>query len=176
MRTKTCKICKKKFTPRYSTAQMVCGGRCAIEYDRIQKRKAWRKEKAVRKDALKTHSEWLKDLQKVFNAFIRERDKGKLCVSCGAKVNGTGHASHMFSVGAYPNLRFNEDNCHLSCVECNLHKHGNLVEYSLRLPERIGKERFEKLVSDSKKTVLKLSVPEIEDLIKKYKEKTKELK
>src|SRR5690606_10781771 len=114
-------------------------------------------------------------LQKVFNTYIRQRDKGQLCISCGCKVEN-GHASHMFSVGGNPNVRFNEDNSHLSCVECNLHKHGNLVEYALRLPERIGKERFEKLVNDSRQTVLKLSIPEIQEKITYYKNQIKLLK
>lgn len=178
VRLRKCKFCGVTFTPTYSTMQAVCSHRCSIEYSKtVQKAKdnrEWQREKKERKKALLSHSEWLNLFQKVFNTYIRARDNGKPCISCGCQVEN-GHASHMLSVGSHPNLRFNEDNVHLSCIECNLHKHGNLVEYSLRLPERIGKERFEKLVSDSKKTVLKLSIPEIEEKIKEYKEKTKSI-
>ena len=175
---KKCVYCGFDFKPKYKTTERACSVRCAIAYAQEKEKKLaqreWQREKKKLKEKIMSHKDWLNILQKVFNAYIRARDKGKPCISCGCQVE-SGHASHMFSVGGNPNVRFNEDNCHLSCIECNLHKHGNLVEYTLRLPERIGKERFEKLVNDSKKTVLKLSIPEIKNLIKEYKEKTKSL-
>lgn len=177
-----CKHCKDKFIAKFFL-QKYCMEKdeCIKAYTdnhKITKEKIeakeWAKEKKERKEALMSHSDWLKLLQSVFNTYIRERDKGRECVSCGCKVD-KGHASHMFSVGSHPNLRFNEDNVHLSCVECNLHRHGFLIGYMLRLPDRIGKERFDKLIEDSKKTVLKLSIPEIKSKIQEYKEKIKEL-
>ena len=173
IKDKKCRECGVKFTP-HNSLQIACSYPCAAIISKKKKDQEWQKEKKERKEALLTHSEWLNLLQKVFNAYIRARDKGNPCISCGCAVDN-GHASHMFSVGGNPNVRFNEDNVHLACVECNLHKHGNLVEYALRLPERIGQERFEKLVSDSKQTVLKLSIPEIQEKIKHYKELTKSL-
>ena len=179
VKPKKCRQCGKMFTPTYSTTQVTCDYNCAIVYGVAKKAekdaKEWVKEKKERKEALMSHSEWLKLLRSVFNTYIRQRDKGLECVSCGCKVDN-GHASHMFSVGSHPNLRFNEDNVHLSCIECNLHKHGYLIGYMLRLPDRIGKERFDKLIEDSKKTVLKLSIPEIKEKIQEYKNKIKELK
>lgn len=179
VKPKKCRKCGEVFTPTYSTAQVCCSPGCAMAYSKAKDvkivAKEWSKEKKERKEAIMSHSEWLKILQAVFNAYIRERDKGRECVSCGCKVD-KGHASHMFSVGSHPNMRFNEDNVHLSCIECNLHKHGFLIGYMLRLPDRIGKERFDKLIEDSKKTVLKLSIPEIKEMIQKYKLLTKQLK
>lgn len=139
------------------------------------KENEWKKEKKERKEVLMSHSEWLKLLQSTFNTFIRLRDKGRECISCGCKVEN-GHASHFFATASHPNLRFDEDNVHLSCIEDNLHLHGNLIEYSLRLPKRIGQERYDSLLDRSKKTILKLSIPEIQEKIKEYKQKIKELK
>ena len=52
---------------------------------------------------------------------------------------------------------------------------GNLLEYRPRLIERIGIERVEEL--DSKRhNLLDISIPEIQDKIKEYKERTKKLK
>lgn len=81
--------------------------------------------------------------QTVFNAFIRKRDEGLPCISCGSY--NTAHASHFMSAGNYNYLRFNEDNVHLSCVKCNTFLHGNLIEYRKRLIQKIGQERVEYL-------------------------------
>lgn len=179
VKPRKCKECGSVFTPKYSTIQATCGITCSIAYAKRVKAnkeaKEWEEEKKERKEALMSYSDWLKLLQVTFNAFIRERDKGRECVSCGCKVDN-GHASHFFATASHPNLRFDEDNVHLSCVEDNLHLHGNLIEYSLRLPKRIGQERYDALLDRSKKTTLKLSVPEIKEMIQKYKLLTKQLK
>lgn len=136
--------------------------------------KEWRKEKSELKAKLKTKSEWLNDLQKVFNTYIRERDYKKPCVSCDKPLVGKFDASHFFSVGAYPNLRFNEDNVHGGCVECNRHKHGNISEYAIKLPLRIGQERFDNLLSNRNKP-LNISIEDIKQLTKIYIDKTKKI-
>jgi hypothetical protein len=130
-------------------------------------------ENKVKKERMKTKSQHLKELQTIFNKFIRTRDAGLPCVSCGCRVNGNGHASHFMSVGSHPALRFNEFNCSLSCTQCNLHLHGNLVEYSLRLPDRIGQDNYDKLIA-SRGDRLQLSIPEIEELKLNYRNKIKD--
>lgn len=78
-----------------------------------------------------------------FNAYIRKRDQGNRCISCGSiKAN---QAGHYYSAGHYPELRFNEDNCHLQCTQCNMYLSGNLIEYRKGLTRKIGTERIEKL-------------------------------
>lgn len=160
---KKCKQCGNQFNP-YTPLQIVCSPNCALEWN--SEKEAKKRVKIMKKELL-THSDYLGLLQVVFNKYIRLRDKNRLCISCGKKVVD-GHASHFFSVGAYPNLRFNENNVHLSCIECNLHKHGNTAEYALRLPERIGQAEFDKLL-EQRNEPLKLSIPEIKTLIEKYK-------
>jgi hypothetical protein len=175
MKEKKCKICSEKFTP-LRPLQAVCSASCGYIYARRQHEKNWQREKKVRKEKLMTRSEWEQMLQKVFNTYIRKRDEGKPCISCGTNLQGKGvHASHYFSVGAYPNLRFNEDNVHSSCNHCNVFLHGNAQEYSIRLPERIGKERFDELKSMRNGEPLKLTVEEIKEKISEYRKKTKEL-
>jgi hypothetical protein len=170
-----CLVCKDKFTPKNNT-QICCSGSCALEYIKKQRSKEWREQKKVIKQSLETKSDVLKAAQIVFNTYIRLRDKDKNCVSCDKKLVGNDvNASHFFSVGAYPNLRFNEDNVHNSCISCNQHKHGNQKEYDLRLPNRIGVERYNKLLEDRNKP-LKMSLDEVKELIYIYKEKIKELK
>jgi hypothetical protein len=175
-----CKHCKTKFEPKqFNQKNCLQTDECVRAFLSDlskQNEQRWRKEKKVRKNKLKTRSEWLNDLQKTFNTYIRERDKNKPCVSCGVDLrNKTVHASHFWSVGAYPRLRFNENNVHASCDHCNLHLHGNIANYALRLPERIGQAAFDELNSSRNGAPLKLTTDEIKANILIYKEKTKNL-
>lgn len=169
-----CLVCKDKFTPKNNT-QIVCSPACSLEYLKKQRSKEWREQKKVIKQSLETKSEVLIAAQIVFNTYIRLRDKGKPCISCGAKLGKTFHAGHMFSVGAYPNLRFNENNVNGQCIECNLHRHGNVKEYDLRLQNILSKEEYSELL-ESRNKPLKLTLDEVKELIYIYKEKIKELK
>jgi len=180
MRTKKCKVCKEKFTPM-RPLQAVCSYKCGGKLAKLQReknkekeQKDWRKEKKKRKDKLKTRSEWLNDLQKVFNKYIRERDKEQPCISCD-KPKGAEQAGHYRSVGGSPELRFNENNCFGQCISCNMHKHGNLIEYRKRLIKRIGQEQVDYLERNDHEP-LKLTVDEIKDIIKHYRAKTRSLK
>ena len=113
-------------------------------------------------------------VQKEFNKYIRLRDKNQKCISCDCVIKGIGHASHYFSVGSSPNLRFNEHNVHLSCVECNLHLHGNIAEYSIRLPFRIGIKNFDLLVG-KRNEKKHYSIEELKQLKEIHKEKIKQI-
>lgn len=180
-----CKECGAYYIKKQSM-QQVCSMECAIAYS---KRKAEEKRKKqeksdrleagrrmrARKEALKSRSDWLKEAQKAFNEFIRLRDKDLPCISCGRYHEGQYHAGHYRSVGACPELRFNEDNVHKQCSACNSHLSGNILEYRLGLIEKIGLERVE-FLERKDHPQLKLSVEEIKDLIKVYKAKCKELK
>lgn len=179
LKPKKCKQCGDKFEP-YTSLSQCCSIKCSLKFNQDKKDQAeakkWTEEKKVIKDRLKSHSEWLNELQIVFNLFIRLRDKNRVCISCGTNNNVQYHAGHFYSVGAYPNLRFNEDNVHKQCGNnCNKNLHGNLNEYAEHLPVRIGRERFEAL-KEQRNMPLKLSIPEIKEKIVFYKAKIKELK
>ena len=104
--------------------------------------------------------------QKVFNAFIRERDKDKGCVSCGGSVE---HAGHYFSAGHYSALRFNEMNVNGQCLRCNNFLHGNLIKYRQGLIKRYGTTAVNNLetYADLRKAT-KWSRIELEIIIKIY--------
>ena len=163
-KAKICKICEKSFLP-YTTTQPVCSFDCLIQYN--SEKEAKKGVKIMKKELL-THSDYLGLLQVVFNKYIRLRDKDKGCITCSRPFRDKFDAGHFLSVGAYPNLRFNEDNVHGQCVHCNQHLHSNNAEYFVRLPERIGLDRFNKLL-EQRNEPLKLSIPEIKTLIEKYK-------
>jgi len=58
---------------------------------------------------------------------------------------------------------------------CNVNKSGNVLEYRLRLIDKIGIERVNYL-EEHRHDELKISEVEIKYLIEKYKKKIKELK
>jgi hypothetical protein len=169
-----CVQCKDKFTPQNNN-QICCSGFCAYEYVKKQTAKNWQKEKKELKEKLMSKSDYLNILQKVFNTFIRMRDKDKNCISCDRKLTGKFDAGHFFSVGAYPNLRFNEKNVHGQCVHCNRDKHGNVKEYDLRLQMLLSDTEYQMLL-ESRNKPLKLSIDEVKELILIYRQKIKELK
>jgi len=78
-----------------------------------------------------------------FRAWIRKRDEGEGCISCGAW--NPSDAGHYYSAGHYPVLEFNEDNVHRQCKQCNWHKGSNAIEYRKGLIKKIGTERVERL-------------------------------
>lgn len=136
-----------------------------------------RKETRAMREGLLTHNDYVQLLQKVFNTYIRLRDKGDPCISCDtpAESNIKWDAGHFYPT-TYGYLRFNEDNVNKQCSNnCNLHKSGNFQEYAPRLEEKIGVDRMQKLHNDRHKTI-KRSIPEIKDKIKEYKAKIKQLK
>lgn len=149
-------------------------------YDRQKKqfaREKARQEKAKRKAdreekiAARPRSWYLAEAQRWFNRFIRLRDSGKPCISCGKpdKIGHVRNASHYISVGASDFLRYNEDNVHASCYSCNRPKSGNIAEYRPRLAEKIGVDRLE--VLETSPRLKKWDVEELKELISKYKAK-----
>jgi hypothetical protein len=160
LKPKTCKQCKAMYTPT-RPLQSVCGFECAIAQSRAKqeaaRRAAERKEKRAhreRREGLKTRSQWLREAQTAFNAYIRERDRNKPCISCGATygdvvLGGKVDAGHYRGTGAAPEYRFHLLNCWAQCVKCNRNLSGNSVEYRKGLIRRIGLERVETLESDN---------------------------
>lgn len=178
-----CKNCKEVFKPARFNWKYCDKDECnnigvkeIISKVRVQKKKDQRKETKEAKIKLMTHSNWLMKLQEVVNKFIRIRDKDKDCVSCGA-ISGryTMSAGHFYPAGNYSFLRFHEDNIHGQCwFNCNKNKHGNVGEYRLKITERITEEDL-KWLDDNRNKESKLSIPEIQEEIKKYKDKIKSL-
>lgn len=142
MRLKTCKGCGEKFTPE-RPLQVVCSVPCAWRYTGQQSAKNDRRLTREAKAKLKTRAQWMKEAQAAFNKFIRLRDAGEPCISCRRHHQGQWHAGHYLSVGAKPELRFNELNVHLQCQPCNTHLSGNLVNYRIGLITKIGAEQVQ---------------------------------
>ncbi|WP_439884451.1 recombination protein NinG [Pseudomonas syringae] len=181
-RAKKCRVpeCGASFVPQ-KLGQAVCSPACAIvdaPRNQAKARKALaqveRREIKIRKEALKSRSDHMKDTQQAFNEWVRNRDAALPCVSCGRHHEGKYDAGHYRTVGSNPALRFEPMNCHKQCVPCNQHKSGNVVEYRLELVRRIGIVNVEWLEGPHEPQ--KYTIDELKALTAKYRALTRELK
>ena len=183
----TCRICKSKFTPRFNTIQPTCNEReCMTAYAlkvaeknkaaKVSKEKREQREwKSKAKEKLMTLSDYIQICQRVFNTYIRMRDKDRPCISSGRPLKGKYDAGHYYSTSAYPNLRFNEDNVHGQSVHDNRDLHGNLIAYREGLIARIGIDRFKELEA-VKNIPRHYTIDEVKELIQIYRNKIKQIK
>ena len=186
MRKCAAKGCQNRFTPRSITHKACDSLDCAVAIVESEKEKqqrhAIKTERAkdtVKRESLKSLSDWIKDLQVIFNRFIRLRDQlaGHHCISSDRPLNWTGNetdAGHYRSRGSAPHLRFNEDNCHAQSKKDNRYGAGNAVEYRIGLIKRIGIERVEALESNN--SPRKYTIDELRTMKAYYQTKIKEMK
>jgi hypothetical protein len=115
----------------------------------------------------------LKKAQATFNSYIRQRDADRPCITCGKpKIE---HACHFYSAGHYTGLRFNEDNVHGGCLQCNYFKHGAGNEYRRNIEARIGERRLLLLdATATRQRFKKWSRTELEIIITEYRNKIKQ--
>lgn len=184
---KKCRVatCRASFVPS-RMGQAVCSPKCALATVEVQKAKekkslaqAGRRDIKVRKEALKSRGDHMREAQQAFNEYIRTRDQaaGHFCISSGKPLDWSGNAvdaGHYRSVGSAPHLRFDERNCHAQSKQDNRFLSGNAVDYRIGLIARIGQEAVDALESDQ--SVRKYTVDEIKAIKATYRAKTRELK
>ena len=182
---KTCKVCKCKFQPRMSMAT-VCGVPCAQTLAVSSRGKAAKvaavkdkRETKEKLDALRKKPQLVALAQKAFNGFIRARDAGKPCISCGTPlaheaVGGAFDCGHYRSVGSAVHMRFVEDNAHGQCKHCNRHLAGNHVAYRMGLIQRIGQHNVELIERDQ--TLRKYTHEGLIELARHYSAESKRIK
>lgn len=120
----------------------------------------------------------LANVRNIVHEYIRLRDKGKPCISCGIPYKSDFQAGHFYKAELYSTLKFNEFNIHGQCQLCNLRKEGNLNEYDQNLPNRIGQDAYELLkekAEEDKRTDHKWDREELNNIREYYKEKIKNL-
>ena len=171
-RKRRCKVCRSLFAPR-SITHKACGPGCAVVVAEAERKAQERKSDKVRKLALKSRQDWLREAQAAFNAFIRERDRADPCISCGRFHDGKWNAGHYRSLGAQPALRFDENNVHKQCEPCNSYLSGNVVEYRIRLLAKIGQSAVELL--EIEHAPAKYSIEDAQRIKTVYKAKLKQL-
>lgn len=180
-RRKKCRACNEPFSPTYSSTQVVCSPKCAIEYQTTKEgkdhvKRERKRENRKRKQSLRDtdRSAWIKKAQASFNKFIRLRDRQLPCVSCGTENRTRWNAGHFHPAGRSSALRFDESNVHKQCVPCNQHKSGHLSEYRVNIVARIGQAELDRLDAEQH-TLKRWEIDELREIKQRYDRKIKEL-
>ena len=160
LKQKTCKSCRNRFVPS-RPMQSACSTACAIAIaERKREKQAQqmaaekRRETRQQIESMKGIPELIRDAQTACNAYVRVRDDGKPCISCGTLLSREGvgggfDAGHFRSRGAAPHLRFHEHNIAGQCKRCNRYMSGNVSAMRQGLIARIGLEAVEALEADN---------------------------
>jgi hypothetical protein len=177
-----CSICKAEYIKR-SAFQKACSIQCGMAVvDKAKQKKVMQDKRETKEklEKLATKPQLVEKAQKAFNAYIRARDYGRLCICCDKPIawdsgatGGVCDAGHWLSVGARVNLRFNEDNVHAQLKHCNKQLSGNAANYRIGLVKRIGLERVEALECDHK--LNHYTKDDLRDIEATYKAKLKSL-
>ena len=155
--TKRCKVCKKT---NKDPLKKTCSFKCYNEYLQSDDgakdvtkalKKARRDREKKQRDQVKGLRHWLAVTQRVCNEYIRLRDKGKPCISCGSyehnmrgsHLGGVWDAGHYKTVGAHPQLRFDPRNLNGQCRDCNGFKSGNIAGQEKGIVARFGSARLD---------------------------------
>lgn len=175
-----CKVCGERYEPTRQM-QVTCGIECALihgrrnQYKTREKQaKADRKETRERKERIKTRADWMREAQAAVNAYVRERDKDRPCISCGRYHQGQYHAGHYLSRGSHPELALCPDNIHKQCQPCNTHLSGNQINYRKGLIQRCGIELVEWLEGPHEPA--KYTIDDLRALRDGYREKLRQIK
>jgi hypothetical protein len=120
-----------------------------------------------------TVSKLKKELDKWFSLYIRLReatDEGLVqCFTCG-NVNNykVGMQNGHFMSRQFMATRYDEQNCQVQCVGCNMFKFGEQFKFSLALDSKYGKGTAEDLLHKSRQ-INKMSSKDFEEKISYYK-------
>lgn len=193
-RKRKCGHCRELFQP-WNTLQQACSPPCALKIAAKNEAKRFRQWQRKERERLKTKSEWTKEAQIAFNAYIRERDRDKPCISCDRYAvetftGGSWDCGHFRTVGAAPELRFDEANAHKQCKSCNsgVHRSGSKVkvahdperaatireQYRGALIGRIGLAEVRRL--EGPQETKKYTIDDLREIRDTYRRKARELK
>lgn len=179
LKPKKCRWCKEAFKP-WNSLQAACGPRCALSLERKKKQDRLDKEAKLLKQKVNANDKEKrrKAAVRAFNRFIRLRDRGNPCISCGkpsiGDAAGKFDAGHYIPAGNCTALRFDERNVNLQCHwNCNIQQSGNRTEYRKGLIEKYGQEVVDFL--EGPQPTIDITVDWYREIEKTYKAKCKEM-
>ena len=123
----------------------------------------------------KTLTKLKKELDAVFSQFIRLRraiNEECTCVTCGKTDHYKRMQNGHFMSRRHSSTRWDEENCQVQCYSCNVMQQGKQYEYSIWLDNFYGTGKADELLNKSR-TTTKFDRYDLEEMIKKYKEKVK---
>lgn len=184
LKPKRCRSCGNSFQP-ISSMSKACSVPCAIALTEKAKAKQAARVKREEKKSIrvalekvKTRGAHLKEAQAAFNAYVRERDYGLPCISCGIPsreaFGGAVDCGHYRSTGSAAHHRFNLKNCAAQCVKCNRFLGSNTVEMRKGMVAKFGLEAVEALEQDQ--TVRKFDIDYLTRIKRVFRKKARRAK
>jgi len=179
---KKCRKCKNQYTPKLINGLPTSAycNKCLVIVNR-EKREKKREEKKLReikkkerkinskKYQKKTWSKLVKELDRVFSLFIRQRD-GQ-CYTPTPKCNNVLQNGHLIS-RRHMSTRWDEINCNGQCgSHNNLHNYQPEI-YTSEFIRKNGQQVYLDLEKRSRQ-IKQWSIPELEEKIQYYKNKLK---
>jgi len=177
--TRKCRYCKERKRVEemeiHNNAAFCKKGNHAVKYAieksaQVRKKESRRRKREFYNNDIKTRRD---AAVKWFNRYIRLRDSGEPCISCGDILYGKYDAGHFITAGSCTALRFDERNCYAQCVRCNHWLSGNRVAYRENLIAKFGQELVEYL--EGPQPTINITVDWYREIEETYKAKFKEL-
>jgi hypothetical protein len=180
-----CRFCREHNIPKEAPKfKFVCGVECSIGYARkMVERKRAKEQKAEKKVHVRQKRAFYdKDIKTRreaavywFNRYIRLRDAGSPCISCGnSNPNIKYDAGHYIAAGTCASLRFDEQNVNVQCSNsCNVHLSGNGTKYREGIIRKWGIETLDRL--EGPQPTIKITVAWYKDIEEKYKKLCKQI-
>jgi hypothetical protein len=179
-----CTICRAEYMPKHKTQATCLDAICKAESKKQQARaREERKAIRVRKEKLKTRSDYIKEADAAFSAYIRYRDKDKSCICCGLPLASSGNVPSIggdYDCGHYISrrhlaTRWNEENAAGQRKYCNRYQSGNQSGFRHGLIMRNGIVSVVAVEALAKKSVA-VSAQDLKEIAIHYKLKLKALK
>ena len=128
---------------------------------------------------MKTISKLKKELDKWFSLFIRLRESEEGLVQCFT-CNKVSHYKSGMQNGHFQSrkhlaTRWDEENCQVQCVGCNMFKAGEQYKFAINLDAKYGEGKAEYLELLAR-TIMKVSRIDYEEKISYYKKAVDKLK
>lgn len=164
-----CKNCKEKFNPSHFNQKYCMQDVCIkVWVDEVRTQNTKKQKQEFRKKESESLPFLKRQARLHFHKWIRNRDKNSGCISCGIPLTTKFDAGHFWNSNNHSAVRFSEHNVNGQCVSCNQHKHGNLLEYQIRLKEKIGIHHYELLEKERHKHK-QYTAQDYKDIILRYK-------
>ena len=128
---------------------------------------------------MKSISKLKKELDKWFSLFIRLRFATKegacQCFTCRKVAHYKKMQCGHFQSRRHHATRWNETNCQVQCVKCNMFEQGEQFKFGLKIDDKFG-EGTAKDLEYLAKQITKISRSDYEENISYYKDAVKKLK
>jgi hypothetical protein len=138
----------------------------------LKRKSATKKGRAAFKRAKKESvSAWKKKADAVFSVYIRNKyadAQGIVeCYTCGKRAHWKTMQCGHFVARNNSATRFDEDNCRVQDVGCNVWGRGRYDVYADKLMDELGVKRFRALLKRGRSNH-QLTVPELKAIVEKY--------